>query len=78
VNAASLYVPQPVAVRADAEGRPVAVRGVPVESVREEWLVEDRWWTAEPINRLYFEVALANGRCEVIFRERGRWFAQRA
>ncbi len=78
MNAASLYVPQPVAVRADAEGRPVAVRGVPVESVREEWLVEDRWWTAEPINRLYFEVALANGRCEVIFRERGRWFAQRA
>lgn len=78
MNAASLYVPQPVAVRADAEGRLVAVRGVPVESVREEWLVEDRWWTAEPINRLYFEVALANGRCEVIFRERGRWFAQRA
>lgn len=80
MNAASLYVPQPVAVRADAEGRPVAVRGVPVESVREEWLVEDRWWTPRPLRRRYFELALADGRAVTVFRSRpdGRWYRQRA
>ncbi|HEY8495254.1 MAG TPA: hypothetical protein VIN04_15275 [Myxococcota bacterium] len=78
MSAALLYVPRPVDVRMDAAGRPVAVRGIAVEAVREEWLIEDRWWAADPISRLYFEVVLADGRCEVIFRERGRWFAQRA
>jgi hypothetical protein len=52
-----------------------------VEAVREDWLVEDRWWTPKPLQRRYFELALADGRCLVIFREpaeNGRWFEQRA
>ncbi len=40
-----LYAPRPVRVRAGPGGVPVAVDGVAVEAVREEWLVEDRWWT---------------------------------
>jgi hypothetical protein len=54
---------------------------VAVETVREEWLVEDRWWTPRPLSRRYFELALADGRCVVVFREPdedGRWFSQRA
>ena len=73
-----LYEPKRVAVRADAHGRPVAVEGADVETVREEWLVEDRWWTPEPIRRHYFELALADGRCEVVFRDAKGWFSQRA
>lgn len=73
-----VYVPRPAAVSADSDGVPVAVGGADVEAIREEWLVEDRWWSAEPIVRRYFEVVLADGRCEVVFTERGRWFAQRA
>jgi hypothetical protein len=73
-----LYEPRPVRVRADRGGRPVAVGDVAVESVREEWLVEDRWWTPEPIRRRYFEVALADGRCEVVFSDQAGWFRQRA
>jgi hypothetical protein len=61
-----------------AGGRPVAVGNVAVETVREEWLVEDRWWTPEPIRRHYYEVALADGRCEVVFRDKRGWFRQRA
>ena len=66
---------------AEAEGRPVAVAGVAVEAVREEWLVEDRWWTPRALRRRYFELVLADGRDLVVFREPaedGRWFEQRA
>jgi hypothetical protein len=74
-----LYAPQPAAVRV-ADGRPVAVSGVAVEAVREEWLVDDRWWTPRPLRRHYFELALADGRAVTVFRRgRGRrWYRQRA
>jgi hypothetical protein len=78
-----VYGPRPVEVRADEAGVPVAVGTVAVESVREEWLVEDRWWTPRPLSRRYFELALADGRCVVVFREPdeatpAHWFSQRA
>lgn len=73
-----VYTPRPVTVVADGRGVPLAVGGVEVEAVREDWLVEDRWWSAEPIARRYFELVLVDGRCEVVFAERGHWFAQRA
>lgn len=75
-----LYSPRPVEVRVDAEGVPVEVGGVAVEAVREEWLVEDRWWTPRPLRRHYFELALADGRALTAFRGIGgrRWFRQRA
>lgn len=76
----SLYTPRAAEVRAGAGGVPRAVGGVAVEAVREEWAVEDRWWTGDPLRRRYFELALADGRCVVVFRELGddRWFSQRA
>ena len=78
MNPGLLYIPRPARVLADQGGWPLAVAGVAVESVREEWLVEDRWWSEQSIARHYFELALTDGRCEVVFRERGRWFSQRA
>jgi len=76
----SLYPPRTASVHADAGGRPLAVGGVAVEAVREEWTVEDRWWTTDPLRRRYYELALEGGRCVVVFRELegGRWFSQRA
>jgi hypothetical protein len=75
-----VYWPQPADIEADDKGVPRAVGGVSVEAVREEWLVEDRWWTPEPLRRRYFELVLANGRCVVVYCEPfpGRWFEQRA
>ena len=66
-----LYEPRPAAVDANEHAWPLALDGVAVEMVREEWLVEDRWWSERPISRHYFELVLADGRCEVVFRERG-------
>jgi hypothetical protein len=73
-----IYVPQPAQVRADPDDRPLTFWGVAVSAVREEWLVQDRWWSDRAISRHYFELVLADGRCLVVFRERGRWFEQRA
>ncbi len=75
-----LYAPHPAAVRADPGGTPLAVDGVAVEAVREQWLVEDRWWTPRRLRRLYFELALSDGRSVVVFRtaRNGHWYRQRA
>ena len=48
--------------------------------MREEWLVEDRWWTPQPLRRRYFELVLADGRDVVVFEaeDSASWFLQRA
>jgi hypothetical protein len=73
-----LAVPRPTSVQARADGVPAVVQGAPVEAVREEWVVEDRWWTSRPLRRRYFELVLANGRNSVVFRDlyADRWYAQ--
>jgi hypothetical protein len=75
-----LNEPRPVAVRAGDDGAPLAVAAAPVEAVREEWLIEDRWWTPRPLRRHYFELAMADGRALTVFRDpgNGRWYRQRA
>jgi hypothetical protein len=73
-----LNLPRLVAVTVGSDGRPVIVAGREVEAVRESWLVEDRWWTDEPLRRRYWEVLVAGGRNTVVFRdlEEGAWYEQ--
>jgi hypothetical protein len=74
-----LYAPRRVTVAVDTEGVPLAVEGVAVAAVREEWLVEDRWWTLRRLWRHYFELILVDGSDQVVFRTGcGRWYRQRA
>ena len=74
-----LAEPRPAEVRVGDRG-PTGVDGVAVETVVEDWLVEDRWWTGEPLRRRYFEVVTAGGRRTVVFRDLvgDGWFSQRA
>jgi hypothetical protein len=70
--------PWPVPVQVDSDGTPEAVGRLAVESVREEWLVEDGWWTQKPLQRRYFELVLEDGSDVVVFCESdGSWFRQR-
>jgi hypothetical protein len=78
--------PWPVPVEVGVDGVPRAVGRLAVSSVREEWLVEDGWWTRRPLRRRYFELVLEDGSDVVVFREQGnepdgesagRWFRQR-
>lgn len=75
-----LGTPQPARVRAASRGVPAAVGALAVESVLEEWVVEDRWWTGRPLRRRYFECVLENGRNTVVFCDlvHRRWYQQRA
>jgi hypothetical protein len=74
-----LAKPKRAVVRAAAQGRPGSVDGRAVESVRESWLVEDRWWTSTPVRRRYWEVVTTDGRDLVVFRDlvEGEWYRQR-
>ena len=74
-----LSIPRPARVSAGGSGVPIAVDRTPVDSVREDWVVEDRWWTGEPLRRRYFELVLSDGRNTVVFHDlvRGRWYLQR-
>jgi hypothetical protein len=76
----ALNLPRPVRVRAGAEGTPRTVDGRAIESVRESWLVEDRWWTERPLRRRYWEVVDERGRNLVVFHDlhSGGWFTQAA
>jgi hypothetical protein len=73
-----LYRPRPVTVQPGSDGIPIVVAGMKVEAVREHWLVEDRWWTARPLRRRYFELVMSDGADRVVFLnlDNGRWFAQ--
>jgi hypothetical protein len=83
-SGAALNPPGPASVQADGAGRPRVVNGLQVESVRESWLVEDRWWTGRPLRRRYWELVGSGGQNLVVFHEltaagaRGAWFVQRA
>lgn len=79
-GARRLYAPRPVTVSAGAGGVPRAVAGTAVEAIREDWLVEDRWWTDRPLRRRYFDLVLAGGRSATVFFDlcAERWYRQRA
>jgi hypothetical protein len=67
-SARRLYEPRRVPVRAGSGGVPLEVGNTAVRAVREEWVVEDRWWTPRPLHRHYYELILADGRDAVVFR----------
>src|SRR3954454_3569268 len=73
-----LAKPQRAWVEAGPGGRPAALAGVAVMAIREEWVVEDRWWSKHPLRRRYFELVLEDGRCTVVFRDlmTGLWSSQ--
>lgn len=81
------YSPRSATVRPGAKGQPAAVQDIAVEQVKEEWLVEDGWWTGTPLRRHYFELVLSDGRNLVVYRDeagvgpgstQGHWYLQRA
>ena len=76
-----LGAPRPLRVITTPADVPAAVvlddRPRAVVAVREDWLVQDRWWTEEPVDRHYFDLLLEPGRPLVVYREirSGLWYA---
>ena len=66
--------PRAVAERRAADGTPVGARprraaAAAVVAVRDDWLVQDLWWTDRPVDRHYFELVLDSGRVVVVYRD---------
>jgi hypothetical protein len=78
-GARRLAVPRRARVTADTDGQPRAVDGQTVDGIRETWLLEDRWWTGEPLRRRYWEVVTTSGSDRVVFHDliAGVWWRQR-
>jgi hypothetical protein len=68
-------------VEADESGEPRGVvlghERLAVAAVQDRWRIDDEWWRKE-VSRLYFELALEDGRTLTIYRDlvTGRWFQQ--
>jgi hypothetical protein len=77
-----LNQPRPVMVQADQRGAPLAVTASKVrravESVQETWRIDDEWWRANPISRVYWRVLLEDGRTVDIYHDlaKNRWYRQ--
>jgi hypothetical protein len=73
----ALNLPRAARVRSHG-GVPCEIDGERVETVRESWLVEDRWWTEQPLRRRYWELVSTRGRNLVVFHDlcAGGWFTQ--
>jgi hypothetical protein len=73
-----LGLPEPVTVGTDARGDPQRVDGRAVEAVRGRWIVEEGWWTDQPIRRRYVELVLENGRLVTVYEDlvEGGWRLQ--
>jgi hypothetical protein len=81
VSTRPIGTPTPVRVIATPGGAPHAAiidgRRRRVVAIRDDWRVQDRWWTDAPVDRHYFEVVLEPGRLMMLYREHpsGDWFA---
>ena len=65
-----LGAPRSARVEADGTGAPQSVDGKPSQSVRDEWRVDEGWWTGRPMRRRYFDVVMTDGRNAVVFCDR--------
>jgi len=69
-------------VEADEQGRPISVylsgRRYTVEAVLETWRIDDEWWRARPVSRLYLSLLLEDGRTVTVYQNlvSRRWAMQ--
>jgi hypothetical protein len=86
-----LNTPVRIPVRASPGGEPEAIglpgprghpqrgwRAVPVAQVMERWRIDDGWWGTNPVSRLYYRLALNDGRLVTVYRDLRdeTWWAQ--
>ena len=73
--------PEELKIEEDADGLPVAVKGKrrqAVMTIEDRWRIDDEWWRAAPVSRLYYNVLLASGQRVVLYKDlaSGGWYEQ--
>ncbi len=81
----TLGAPNPLAVQAGPDGRPLRVQrrqwgaARPVQTVQDAWRIDDEWWRERPVSRCYYTVCLEDGSVLTLYHDlvTGAWFEQR-
>lgn len=79
-----LGAPRPIRVITSPGGAPHAAvidgRRRLVLAIRDDWLIQDRWWTDAPIERHYYELVIEPGSAVTVFRDcrSGTWLTHMA
>lgn len=73
--------PEAVEVYESPTGLPVALKTKSkqaIVSIDGKWRIDDEWWRAEPLSRMYYAVILSSGRRVVIYKDitQRRWYRQ--
>ena len=73
--------PEALKVEEDASGLPVAVRlkrRQAVMTIEDRWRIDDEWWRAGPVSRLYYNVLLTTGQRLVLYKDlvTSSWYQQ--
>ncbi len=74
-------IPEPVRVEEGTSGEPVGVRlkrRYRITAIEDKWRIDDEWWRAEAVSRLYYNVLLASGDRWVLYKDliSGEWYRQ--
>jgi hypothetical protein len=68
-----LKLPSALEVEADAEGTPLRLRlggqWQEVMLLRRPWRIDQHWWRGQPVSRMYFRVAAADGPPLTVYRD---------
>ena len=77
----SVNLPEPVEVKEDNSGLPLAVkipRRQAITAIEDRWRIDDEWWRREPVSRLYYSVRLASEHRLVLYKDiiNNRWYRQ--
>jgi hypothetical protein len=73
--------PEALKVEESANGAPAAVkqkRRQAVMTIEDRWRIDDEWWRAAPVSRLYYNVLLTSGQRVVLYKDlvTGGWYEQ--
>lgn len=80
----ALNQPSPASVESEGDGVPRSVklrgRSLIVESVADQWRIDDEWWRDKPISRMYYECVLDHGLRATLFFDllSGKWYHQKS
>jgi hypothetical protein len=73
--------PEALQVEEDAFDLPLAVklkRRQAIIFIEDRWRIDDEWWRATPVSRLYYNALLASGQRLVLYKDlvTGGWYQQ--
>jgi hypothetical protein len=77
----SVNLPEAVEVKENGDGLPLEVL-LPsrqnIAAIEDRWRIDDEWWRAEPVSRMYYAVLLRSGQKLVIYKDllKNVWFKQ--